>query len=254
MTLTFGSLFAGIGGFDLGLERAGMQCKWQVEIDEYCKRVLTKHWPDVPKFRDIRECGAHNLPTVDLICGGFPCQPFSVAGKQQGATDDRFLWPEMLRIIKEIRPTWVVGENVPGIIRMELDRVLSDLESLGYSTRTFVVPACAVGARHIRSRVFIISNTDSQRFKDSSGMSRQAKKERGKIPVAYPDSKSVERATKSRAERFFRQTEPNVGRVVHGVSAGLDARSRLKSLGNAVVPQIVEFIGKQILEFKRRTM
>src|SRR6185436_15994505 len=102
--MRFGSLFAGIGGLDLGLERAGMECAWQVEIDEYCQRVLTKHWPNVTKFRDVRECGAANLQPVDLICGGFPCQPFSLAGKRKGSADDRHLWPEMLRIIDELRP------------------------------------------------------------------------------------------------------------------------------------------------------
>src|SRR3990172_13197899 len=103
-TLTVGSLFAGIGGFDLGLERAGFQIKWQVEKDEWCKKILEKHWPGVRRYKDIHEVGAHNLEAVDLICGGFPCQPFSIAGKRKGEEDDRHLWPEMLRVISELKP------------------------------------------------------------------------------------------------------------------------------------------------------
>src|SRR3990167_8576773 len=101
--MKFGSLFSGIGGLDLGLERSGMECAWQVEIDEYCTKVLTKHWPKVPKFRDIRDCGQHNLDTVDLICGGVPCQPFSLAGTRQAQADPRWLWPEFARVVDELR-------------------------------------------------------------------------------------------------------------------------------------------------------
>src|SRR5512136_1087486 len=138
--LTFGSLFAGIGGFDLGFERAGMQCLWQVEIDDYCQHVLAEHWPEVKRYGDVRECGSHNLAAVDVICGGFPCQPHSVAGKRKGAVDDRDLWPEMRRIIAELQPTWVVAENVPGIRGTILDAVLADLEALAYETGTISVP------------------------------------------------------------------------------------------------------------------
>lgn len=102
--ITFGSLFSGIGGFDLGLERAGMVCKWQVENNEFCQKVLTKHWPNVSRFGDIKNVTKEQLEPVDLICGGFPCQPFSQAGKQRGKADDRYLWPEMLRVIRELKP------------------------------------------------------------------------------------------------------------------------------------------------------
>jgi DNA (cytosine-5)-methyltransferase 1 len=157
--MTVGSLFSGIGGFDLGLERAGMTIKWQVEIDDFCNRVLARHYPDVPRFRDVRECGKANLAPVDLICGGFPCQPFSVAGQQRGTDDDRYLWPEMHRIIAELRPRWVLAENVPGIIRLALDTVCADLESEGYAVGAVTVPACAVDAPHIRQRVWIVANS-----------------------------------------------------------------------------------------------
>jgi DNA (cytosine-5)-methyltransferase 1 len=167
--LTFGSLFAGIGGIDLGLERAGMQCKWQVEIDDYCQKVLQKHWPEVRKYRDVREVGKHNLEPVDLIAGGFPCQPHSVAGKRRGKEDDRNLWPEYLRIIREIRPTWVVGENVPGIITTMLDDVLLDLENEGYTPTTFNIPACALGANHIRYRIIVVAHTNNMRYIPKTG-------------------------------------------------------------------------------------
>src|SRR5574343_393433 len=166
--LTFGSLFAGIGGFDLGLERAGMVCKWQVEIDEFCRRVLTKHWSDVPKFGDIRDCGKHNLEAVDVICGGPPCQPASIAGKRRGEEDDRWLWPEAIRIVGELHPTWCVFENPPGIITllggMVFEKTLTMLESEGYEiVPPLVIPACAIGAAHRRDRVFILAYATSLR-------------------------------------------------------------------------------------------
>ena len=146
-------------GFDLGLERAGMTCVAQVEIDEWCQKVLKKHWPNVPKFGDIRHVGKHNLPSADAIVGGFPCQPHSVAGKRKGAADDRNLWPEYLRIIKELKPRWVIGENVPGIITTYLDTVLSDLESENYEIATFNLPACGFDAPHRRERIFVVGYT-----------------------------------------------------------------------------------------------
>ena len=124
------------GGFELGLLRSGLvhEIKWQVEINDYATKVLEKNFPTVKRYRDIKDVGKHNLETVDLICGGFPCQPFSTAGKRKGKEDDRYLWPEMFRCIKEIQPSWVIGENVPGIVNMELDKALSDLEGIGYET------------------------------------------------------------------------------------------------------------------------
>jgi DNA (cytosine-5)-methyltransferase 1 len=151
-----GSLFTGIGGLDLGLERAGIEIAWQCEIDPYCQQVLHKHWPEVKLYGDIRT--VVDPEPVDLICGGFPCQPFSVAGKQRGKEDDRFLWPEMFRVIEAVRPTWVLGENVPGIINLALDDVLAQLEGLGYETATFIIPACAVDAKHRRDRVWIVAH------------------------------------------------------------------------------------------------
>jgi len=288
--LTFGSLFAGIGGFDLGLERAGMACKWQVEINPFCQKVLAKHWPDVERYADVKECGKHNLETVDLIAGGFPCQPHSVAGKQRGAEDDRNLWPEYRRIVAELRPAWVLAENVPGIRRTMLDEVLSDLEGLAYSTRTLIVPACALDAPHRRERVFIIAHTASN-LRRTSGNEGQISLDRGGQIVAHAEStgetatqqqrqlrqpkqggenvadaaqlycngcndnekqsksrtvsKSGDRSCTPQSISDWWTVEPNVGRVANGIPHRVD---RLRALGNAVVPQVVEWIGRRIVE------
>jgi DNA (cytosine-5)-methyltransferase 1 len=156
-------LFSGIGGFSLGLESVGMETVAFCEMDSFCQKVLKKHWPNVPIHSDIKELdGDEYRGTVELICGGFPCQPFSVAGEQRGAEDDRALWPEMLRVICEVQPTWVIGENVSGIINMELDNVLSNLEAEGYAAQTFVLPACSVDAKHRRDRVWIVAHSNGQ--------------------------------------------------------------------------------------------
>ena len=167
--LTHLSLFSGIGGLDLAAEWAGFKTVGQCEYADYPTKVLEKHWPTVERWRDIRTLTGESfyertgLRTVDLISGGFPCQPFSVAGKQRGKEDDRYLWPEMVRVIKELRPTWIVGENVTGIVKLALPDILSELEAEGYRTRTFLIPACAVGARHRRYRVAIVAYSDSSR-------------------------------------------------------------------------------------------
>ena len=173
--LTHLSLFSGIGGLDLAAEWAGFRTVGQCEWADYPHAVLQKHWPDVPKWRDIRTLTKEGfrertgLDTVTVVSGGFPCQPFSTAGKRRGKEDDRYLWPEMCRVISEIQPTWVVGENVAGLISMDLDTVLSDLEGIGYACQTLVIPACAVDAPHRRDRCAILAYSQSQRRREKGG-------------------------------------------------------------------------------------
>ena len=279
-----GSLFSGIGGFDLGLERAGMEIVWQVENNPFCNKVLEKHWPNVKRYGDIKN--VTNPEPVDLICGGFPCQPYSCAGKRLGAEDDRALWPEMFRIIQEARPRWVIGENVAGFINMGLDQSISDLEREGYTVQAFIIPACAVKAPHRRYRVWIVANNNGKQlwgkqklFKEqqNAAITTNNRDEESlantnsvwKLPeqreydrisncseaMAYSDStrckgywNCAERrdAKKSMLEfSSWWKTEPSVGRVANGISSRVD---RLKCLGNAVVPQIVEWIGRKIIE------
>ena len=154
---------------DLAAEMAGFVTVGQCEWADYPTKILEKHWPDVPRWRDIRTLTKESfyertgLRTVDVISGGFPCQPFSVAGKHGGKDDDRYLWPEMLRVISELRPSWVLGENVPGIINLALDEVLTDLEREGYQSQTFIIPACGVDAPHKRNRVAILAYSATER-------------------------------------------------------------------------------------------
>jgi len=163
-----GSLFAGIGGFDLGLEWAGIEPAWQVEKDEFCQKVLNKHWPDVKRYGDIydfiEKIKGGEVEPVDIITGGFPCQPFSQAGKREGKEDDRYLWPAMLEVISLLRPTWVIGENVAGILNMGFEDMLLELEGKGYRTESFIIPACAVNAPHRRDRVWIVGYSCGKRL------------------------------------------------------------------------------------------
>ena len=360
-----GSLFSGIGGLDLGLERAGMQVVWQVEKDPYCRKVLAKHWPQVPCYGDIKEIDFTTLPAVDLICGGFPCQPVSCAGKRQGDKDERWLWPEFYRAICEVRPRWILVENVPGLLSASDGRlfggILGDLARSGYDAEWDLLPAAAFGAPHLRFRLFLVAHARSgsglgralepgreeergiasgghgedvadaelrgwDEGGESTGRQKGFEVERlrrcgGTEDVAHPEGagtgtaeqpeqrSSLEQGRKaladpqgqplgagfcpdeSRGERGRRSgdgdctgeatysrlqrlpkpqqkaifgkrrggergavakcdwwlTEPDVGRVAHGVSKRVD---RLKCLGNAVVPQVVEWIGNRILEIE----
>jgi DNA (cytosine-5)-methyltransferase 1 len=162
MTLTVGSLFSGIGGFDLGLERAGMKVIWQSEIDTFASRVLKKHWPDVPNLGDITKVDWTKVERPDVICGGYPCQPFSTAGKRGGANDPRHLWPAMHNAICVLRPRYALMENVRGHLSLGFGRVLGDLAEIGYDAEWQVIPAAAVGAPHKRDRVFIVAYPNEQ--------------------------------------------------------------------------------------------
>jgi len=224
-TLLYGSLFSGIGGIDLGFDRAGMQCAWQVEIDPYCQRVLHKHWPEVPKHDDIR---TFEPTPVDVVVGGFPCQDISQAGNREGIKGKRSgLWDQYARIICEIRPRFVVVENVESL-RFKgrgLHRVLGDLADCGYDAEWCCVPAGAFGAPHIRERLFLVGYAD------------------GPPPDIFSTASSPRNTV---GESDWWAVEPRVGRVVNGVPDRVD---RLRGCGNAVVPQVAEWIGRRLMEF-----
>ncbi|MGA0170671.1 MAG: DNA cytosine methyltransferase [Pseudomonadales bacterium] len=173
-------LFSGIGGFSLGLERTGgFETVAFCEIEDYPRRVLAKHWPDVPCYEDVKgltheRLAADGLGGIDIIVGGYPCQPFSTAGQRRGAEDDRHLWPEVKRLMATVRPAWGVFENVAGHVSMGLDEVLSDLESEGYTAWPTIIPACAVDAPHRRDRVWIVANSNVQRKHHGLGEIQEA--------------------------------------------------------------------------------
>ena len=180
-TMTHGELFAGIGGFGLAAHWAGIDTLWANEIDPFAAKVLRKNFPNTTIYeKDIREITKETTPSVDIISGGFPCQPFSQAGRRKGTDDNRYLWPEMLRVIRELQPTYVIGENVAGLLSMEngetLKRILSDLENEGYNNEVFLIPACAKGAWHRRDRLWIISHvSDTDNARERTSRSRDNK-------------------------------------------------------------------------------
>ncbi len=293
-----GSLFSGIGGMDLGLERTGaMRVVWQVEKDPWCRRVLAKHWPDVPRYEDVTTLTGEELAPVDLMCGGFPCQPVSSAGKQKGTDDDRWLWPHFARLLGILRPRYALVENVPGLFTANgghaFGEVIGDLADLGYDAEWSVLSAADVGAPHLRKRVWIVAHADSEGLQGMRGKRSDAGREntsgyagsgsvavadagcqserptgRGSggqcddnattgIGAAAPDGSPDRRASladgdsEGDARRIFDgpirgqwEPEPDVGRVAHGVPQRVD---RLRGLGNAVVPQVVEWIGQRLV-------
>jgi len=240
-------LFAGIGGIALAEQMAGIDVVGLSEIEDYPVKVLQKNFPNVPILKDVRNINKETLrevgidaDTIDIVSGGFPCQPFSTAGHRRGKEDDRDLWPEMFRIVKEVRPNWVVRENVANFANMELDRTLSNLESEGYETRTFVLPACGVDAKHKRVRTFIVANANS--YRRVASRKTKCKKFEKKQRKWQFGSASCTPARWS--------TEPRVGRVANGVPNRMD---RLKCLGNAVVPEQILPIFKAIVEIEKET-
>lgn len=230
-TLTVGSLFSGIGGLDLGLERAGMRVIWQSEIDPYACQVLAKHWPDVPNLGNIKEINWSKCEQPDVICGGYPCQPFSTAGKRRGEEDPRHLWPWVRNAISELRPRYAILENVRGHLSMGGLSVVGELASIGYDAEWRVVSAASVGANHRRDRVIIVAYPNGGRCK-------QCEPETESV---YGFSSGCEWA--GIATNW--ETQPDVGRVADGIPHRVD---RLRGLGNAVVPQVAEVIGRLVVE------
>jgi DNA (cytosine-5)-methyltransferase 1 len=269
--LTVGSLFSGIGGLDLGLERAGMTVKWQSEIDPYACRVLKKHWPHVPNLGNIKEINWKEVEKVDVICGGYPCQPFSTAGKRNGEEDPRHLWPWVREAIGELRPQYAILENVRGHLSLGGLSVIGELASIGYDAEWRVISAASVGANHRRDRIVIVAYADdagsgtSERDMGKRGSEITQDRERETWPqhgfsgcgpnMADTASKGLQgcigkvfegNGTRSTYGGWqWWETEPDVGRVAHGIPSRVD---RLRGLGNAVVPQVAEVVGRLIME------
>jgi DNA (cytosine-5)-methyltransferase 1 len=305
-------LFSGIGGFSLALEKVGFKTIAFCERDEYCRLLLQKHWKGVKIYNDIKKLEGKDIEEkVDILTGGFPCQPYSVAGKQKGTNDDRYLWPEMFRIIKEVQPTFIIAENVRGLINIQdgmvFETVCSDLESEGFEVQTFVIPAAGVGAPHKRDRVWIVGYSkhngsltskikrgynevnagtskrqnetiesertsgsrnneimensrrtlrqgsklskenanesrkeNANQFERSSSTSKHNVADTERVYVQRQQGRS--RQEQSRGESWW-EFEPSVGRVANGVPGRV---YRLKALGNSIVPQIAEKIGRAI--------
>ena len=288
MRLRLLDLFSGLGGFSLGLERTGsFKTVAFCDIDKYCLEILEKRFPGVPRYTDIQELTYDKLKAdgiisknkkIDIITGGYPCQPFSVAGRKKGEEDPRHLWPEYFRLVKELRPTWVIGENVSGHIKLGLDTVIEDLESEDYSVRPFSISASSIGANHQRERIWILAHSRRSQWpraelreenenetREGNANQHQRSSSPSSSDVANTNDERLQRQWQSRNQftpRFnssresseegqrtmgqgWWESEPNMGRVAHGIPKRVD---RLKSLGNSLVPQIPYYIGKTILE------
>jgi len=265
MTLTVGSLFSGIGGLDLGLERAGMNVIWQSEIDPYACRVLKKHWPEVPNHGDIKQINWGDVVQPDVVCGGYPCQPFSTAGKRKGENDPRHLWPWVREAISQLRPRYAILENVRGHLTMGGVTVIGELAAIGYDAEWRIVSAASVGANHRRDRIIIVAYPNStsrqqqlKRQVQESNIGRRgadvanAQSGDGRNPESHGVRTVYGQATELRKQGWdsrpvsdWWQTEPDVGRVADGVPNRVD---RLRGLGNAVVPQVAEVIGRLVVE------
>jgi len=242
---TFGSLFSGIGGLDLGLERAGWECRWQVEIDSFCRRVLTKHWPDVPKYEDVKVLDGSELEPVDLLAGGFPCQDVSHAGTRVGLDGARSgLWVEFARLVRVVRPRLVLVENVPGLFGRGFGTVLGDLAALGCDAEWGVLSACMFGAPHARERVFIVAhprrNAGAEgRAPDAGAGDAQPQHcqlagGRGPLVLVGEPARCVDTWA----------SDAHVDRMAYGIPGRVD---RVRAVGNAVVPQVAEWLGRRLL-------
>ena len=262
-------LFSGIGGFALAARWNGYRTVGFCDNEPYAQAVLKKHWPEVPCHKDIREVRGDLYAGVTLLTGGFPCQPFSVAGKQRGKDDNRYLWPEMLRVIREARPAWIIGENVAGIVNLALDTVCADLEAEGYEVEPIIIPACGVDAPHRRDRVWIVAHSKGgergglrnksstegpqsgdQLPRDTSGLSGKFCAEdvadskgvgiqrhgSGWLKEPHPHGcKGLSVCESKRPQQAKWLPEPNVDRVVDGLPNRV---GRIRGLGNAIVPQV----------------
>jgi DNA (cytosine-5)-methyltransferase 1 len=224
---TFGSLFAGIGGLDLGLERAGWSCRWQVERDEFCRSVLRSRWPAVRLEGDVVSVAFSALESVELIAGGFPCQDVSHAGRRPGIEGQQSgLWAHFARAIRELRPRFALVENVPGLLSGGMERILGDLAGLRYDAEWDCIPAAAIGAAHLRARIWILAYSGGDRV----AADRPLFAGRPELDLCAGWA-----------------PEPAVARVADGLSARVGGRA-INALGNAVVPQVAEWIGRRLMK------
>lgn len=237
-------LFSGIGGFSLASESVGFKTIGFSEIDPYASSILKKHWPNVPNFGDIRNVALEKVGSIDLITAGFPCQPFSVSGERRGDSDERFLWPELVRVLSEIRPSFALFENVPGLLSIDggrtFNRIMSDVVSVGYDCIWNLVPACAVGANHRRDRLWIVANTIGERWDllDESG--EKCKEVDNESTFETKDDQSFLSVA---VEGFFPGEVGDFKRNDDGLSEGVD---RMRCLGNSIVPQVAQIFLKEI--------
>ena len=240
------SLFSGIGGLELGLERAGMRVLGQVEIDPFCRSILARHWPEVPRHDDVRTCPAwwtgRPRSRVDVVAGGFPCQPFSDAGRRLGVEDQRWMWPDLAAVLRVVRPDYVVLENVPALVRdgRAFGTVLADLHSLGFHAEWATVRASDHGAPHPRERVYLVAYPPRL---DGLARDRLVPSRDGGSPLAVGGFPRLAAHQRARAAGDWLAGQPRVARLVDGVPHQVD---RLRVLGNAVVPAVAEHIGRLI--------
>ena len=265
--MTHGSLFSGIGGFDLAAEWAGFTNLFNCEWEEFPRKVLKHHFPNAEQFGDIRDFDATKYNgRIDILSGGFPCQPFSVAGKRKGSEDERHLWPEMLRIIRACEPLWVVGENVRGLVSwsdgLVFETCCTDLEALGYSVQSFIIPACAAGnAPHRRDRVWIVAHNHNGNGNapdtDDEGL-QGCEERRGFGGSRKKRNKQPPGRICTEWENF--PTEPPLCGGDDGLPKELDGitfpkwrRESIKAYGNAIVPQVAYRIFESIQDYEKRT-
>ena len=267
MELNVLDLFSGIGGFSVGLEATGkFKTIGFCEQDKFCQKVLRKHWSDVPIYEDIKKLDARKIK-ADVLVGGFPCQSISIAGKQKGKNDDRFLFPEMLRVIKEVQPRWIIAENVQNLINISDGQILQDihnsLEAENYEVQTFCISAASIGAWHKRSRIWIVAANTNPRlcigenkkiqtrgvaFNNGSS-SNVTDTDKLRTQVQTQGKHTSIKMSGSTSKESWWETQSELCGVPNGVQYELypDRANRIKALGNSIVPQIVTEIGKAII-------
>jgi site-specific DNA-cytosine methylase len=255
-------LFSGIGSFSLGLELAGFQTAAFCEIDPFCRKILERHWPGVKIHDDVKQLdGSQYERSIDVVCGGYPCQPFSVAGNQRAEADPRHLWPEMLRIIRGSRPRWVICENVSGHVKLGFDTVAAQLEAEGFAVWPFLIPASAVGGIHPRERLWLVCHAEHHGLPTSTlagGFAEAAERDtQGAIQAGEPqrageplDGRAMGDGCHTELACPDWSLEPTFCGMADGLASELD-KSRIRAIGNTLVPAIPRLIGQTIIRYER---